>query len=121
MPLVNPCAHSLAFCCPCLPSPAPACLQPKQLFYLCAGETPDSLRPGRRVEARVRFVGEMEARCVLPDLNNLEGVVMAGEVSRKAALEAQQLAGGMAGMGGMGINVREYLKSNETYPARWAR
>ena len=68
----------------------------------------------------MRFVGEGDARCVLPDLNNLEGVVMAAEVSRKAAIEAQQLAGGMAGMGGMGINVREYLKPNETYPARWA-
>ena len=66
----------------------------------------------------MRYVGEMEARCVLPDLNNLEGVVMAGEVSRKAAVQAQELAGGMAGMGGMGINVREYLRPNETYPAR---
>lgn len=32
--------------------------QPEDVFFLCTGETPDTLKLGRKVSARVRFVGE---------------------------------------------------------------
>lgn len=44
------------------------------MFWLCAGEGRDTLRPGRRVEARIRYVTEDDARCVLADVNGLEAV-----------------------------------------------
>ena len=45
-------------------------LQDEQIFWLCSGETKDTLRPGRKVEARIRYVTEEDARCVLPDINS---------------------------------------------------
>lgn len=39
---------------PCHPLPP----QPAETFWLCCGESADSFKAGRRVEARVRTVGE---------------------------------------------------------------
>lgn len=73
---------------PTLPPTPPPLAQPEEAFWLCSGETRDSLKVGRRVEARVRSVGDSDARCVLPDLNGLEAV-----------LEKNQVRGGVCGWG----------------------
>lgn len=39
------------------------------------------LKPGRRVEALVKFVGNNEARCVLPELDNLEATLSSSDIS----------------------------------------
>jgi hypothetical protein len=63
----------------------PGPLTEEELFWLSlGGETRESLRPGRRVEARVRYVGRDLVRCVLPDLGGVEAVIRAGEVSSAA-------------------------------------
>lgn len=74
-----------------------------EVFFLCTGETPDTLKLGRRVSARVRFVGENEARCLLPDLGNLEAVLERHEVSASR---------------GPDINLRDFLQPHQTFDAR---
>ncbi|KAI3425064.1 hypothetical protein D9Q98_008441 [Chlorella vulgaris] len=85
-------------------------LKTADLFFLCAGETKESLKKGRRVEARVRHVGDSDARCVLPDLNNIEAVLQVEDMSRRAAeaQESQREA----------VSMRDYLQPNDTVAAR---
>ena len=45
------------------------------------GDNPQSLKPGRRVEAVVRYVGQNEVKCSLPELGDLEAVLSANDVS----------------------------------------
>ncbi|PSC69358.1 transcription elongation factor SPT6 [Micractinium conductrix] len=56
-------------------------LKPEEVFWLCSGETQETLKQGRRVEARIRNIGDNEIRCVLPDLNGIEATVDKSEVS----------------------------------------
>ncbi|GAB4816099.1 hypothetical protein N2152v2_003145 [Parachlorella kessleri] len=76
--------------------------QDEDIFWLCSGETKDTLRPGRKVEARIRYVTEEDARCVLPDINNLEAVIRAQDVSSSADR----------------VDCRDFLKPNDTVTAR---
>ncbi|KAL4447813.1 hypothetical protein ABPG75_005032 [Micractinium tetrahymenae] len=73
------------------------------VFFLCTGETPDTLKLGRKVSARVRFVSENDARCLLPDIGNLEAVLERHEVSATR---------------GPDINLREVLQPHSTFEAR---
>lgn len=75
----------------------------EEVFWLCSGQSPDTLRPGRKVEARVRFVTETDARCVLTDINGLEAVIHSNHVSSSA---------------GEGIDCRDFLKAGQTVMAR---
>ncbi|KAL4442498.1 hypothetical protein ABPG77_005082 [Micractinium sp. CCAP 211/92] len=77
--------------------------KPEDVFFLCTGETPDTLKLGRKVSARVRFVGENEARCLLPDIGNLEAVLERHEVSATR---------------GPDINLRDFLQPHTTFDAR---
>ncbi|PRW45415.1 transcription elongation factor SPT6 isoform A [Chlorella sorokiniana] len=79
--------------------------QPKsaEIFWLCCGETGETFKAGRRVEARVRTVGEQDARVVLPDINGIEAVIRRENVSSSA---------------GPDINVRDFLPVNQTVTAR---
>ena len=47
------------------------------------GESSAMLKPGRRVEALVKFVGNSEARCVLPELDNLEAILGSTDISSR--------------------------------------
>jgi hypothetical protein len=56
-------------------------MQKENQFWWMVGESSANLKPGRRVEAVVRFVGQNEARCVLPELGNLEAILNSGDIS----------------------------------------
>lgn len=60
-------------------------MQSAEAFWLCCGESEESFKAGRRVEARVRTVGEMDARVVLPDVNGIEAVIRRENVRWAAA------------------------------------
>ena len=50
-------------------------LQPDEIFYHAAGEGKSTLKPGRRVEASIRYVTKTAVYCNLPDLNNIQAVL----------------------------------------------
>jgi hypothetical protein len=77
--------------------------QEEEVFWMLSGETEATLKPGRKVEAKVRFVTEEEARCVLNDLSNLEAVIPKDCISSEGI-----------------VNPRDRLESNKTYTARHA-
>jgi len=56
-------------------------MQKENQFWWMVGESSANLKPGRRVEALVRFVGQSEARCVLPELGNLEATLNSMDIS----------------------------------------
>ena len=58
------------------------------------------------MEARVRAVGDGDARCVLPDINGLEAVLEREHVSRKLASDP------------LGGDVRDYVRAHDTLSAR---
>lgn len=45
------------------------------------GDTKQSLKKGRRVEAVVRYVGQNEAKCFLPELGGLDATLSASDIS----------------------------------------
>lgn len=45
------------------------------------GETPATLKQGRRVEAVVRYVGNNEARCMIPEMGGLNATISAADIS----------------------------------------
>ena len=51
------------------------------------GETPATLKPGKRVEAVVRFVGMNEARCIIPELGNLNADLSALDISTSGPVD----------------------------------
>jgi hypothetical protein len=51
------------------------------VFWLLSGESRESLREGRRVEALIRWVGNEEARCQLPAFNNLDALLHRNDIS----------------------------------------
>ena len=76
-----------------------------QLFYLAAGEGKDTLKPGRKVEAQVRHLSKEMVRVVIPELNNLEGVIASRDVSSKSAEIGEEL------------DCRDYFKRDATLVA----
>ena len=56
-------------------------LQKERQFWWMVGETEETLKAGRRVELMVVYVGQNEARCVLPELGGLEALLQAKDIS----------------------------------------
>lgn len=56
-------------------------MQKEAQFWWTYGETAETLKPGRRVEAVIRFVGQSEARCTLPEIGGLDAVLLASDIS----------------------------------------
>ena len=48
---------------------------------MVTGESEETLREGRRVEAVVRWVGSSMARCSLPEFGNLEAILNDNDIS----------------------------------------
>jgi transcription elongation factor SPT6 len=92
--------------------PPGAAPSPQELFWMSLGEDEETLRPGRRLEARVRYVGDELARVVLPDLHGAEGVIRAEDVSARAPHGGQ---GAMAGL--QQPSCREYFKQGDVVAA----
>lgn len=57
------------------------------LLYLATGEGEESLKPGRKVEAKVRYVGEKMVRVSIPELNNVEAIINSDAVSSTRGTE----------------------------------
>lgn len=74
------------------------------LFYWAAGESSSTLKPGRKVEARIRFGKEDLVRVVIPELNNIEGLIHPANVSSKA-------------QGGKTLDCKDYFKQGDTVMA----
>ena len=49
------------------------------------GESPENLKKGRRVEAVVRYVGQNEAYCRLPELGNMDATLNAADISSNSS------------------------------------
>jgi transcription elongation factor SPT6 len=73
----------------------------EQIFWLLSGEDKSTLKKGRKVEARVRFVNEEQAVCNIPELNGLEAVIESTAVSSKQEI----------------VNCRDYFKPGDTVVA----
>ena len=73
----------------------------EQIFWLLSGEDKSTLRKGRKVEARVRFVNDEQAICNIPELNGLEAVIESTAVSSKQDI----------------VNCRDYFKQGDTVVA----
>ena len=50
-------------------------------FWLLTGETPSTLKLGRRVQATITGLSGQAAYCSLPDLNDMEAVILADDIS----------------------------------------
>ncbi|KAL0039173.1 hypothetical protein WJX77_010168 [Trebouxia sp. C0004] len=50
-------------------------------FWLLTGETPSTLKLGRRVQATIMGLSGQAAYCSLPDLNDMEAVILADDIS----------------------------------------
>ena len=50
------------------------------------GESPQALKSGRRVEAVVRFVGQNEAYCRLPELGNMDATLSSADISSQGVI-----------------------------------
>lgn len=50
-------------------------------FWLLTGETPSTLKLGRRVQATITGLSGQAAYCSLPDLNDMEAVILAEDIS----------------------------------------
>ena len=69
------------------------------LLYLATGEGEETLKPGRKVEAKVRYVGENMVRVSIPELNNVEAVINADSVSSTRTQE---------------VDCRNHFRNNDT-------
>ena len=76
-------------------------LTSEQIFWLLSGEDKSTLKKGRKVEARVRFVNDEQAVCNIPELNGLEAVIESTAVSSKQEI----------------VNCRDYFTSGDTVVA----
>lgn len=56
-------------------------LQKEKQFWWMVEDTPQNLKPGRRVEAVVRYVGQNEVKCSLPELGDLDATISAIDIS----------------------------------------
>lgn len=70
----------------------------EEIFWLVAGEDRYSVKIGRKVEARVRYVSEEAAVCNIPELNGTEAVIEAPSVSSRQNV----------------LNCRDYFKPGDT-------
>lgn len=52
-----------------------------EAFWLLSGETEDTLKPGRRVQATVQGLSAMAAFCTLPDVRDMEAVISSSDIS----------------------------------------
>lgn len=52
-----------------------------ETFWLLSGETHTTLKPGRRVQATVTGLGGEAAFCTLPDMGDMEAVILADDIS----------------------------------------
>lgn len=84
-------------------------------FWWMYGETAETLKPGRRVEAVIRFVGQTEARCILPEVGGLDAVLSANDISTSGPVTpsdylqaGQSVAARSAGRTHTAKNIREY-------------
>lgn len=50
------------------------------------GESQQNLKKGRRVEAVIRYVGQNEVKCSLPEIGGLDAVLSAGDISSKGVV-----------------------------------
>jgi len=57
------------------------------LLYLATGEDEECLKVGRKIEAKVRYVGEKMVRVSIPELNNVEAIINADSVSSTRGAE----------------------------------
>jgi transcriptional accessory protein Tex/SPT6 len=72
------------------------------LLYLATGQGRESLKRGRKVEAKVRYVGEKMVRVTIPELNNIEAVINSDAVSSSK------------GPGTDGVDCRNHFRNNDT-------
>ena len=77
-------------------------LEGADLFWLCVGETAETLCPGRKVEARVRYVSSAAAFVNLTDLGGIEGTIQSTQVSSSHGE----------------VDCRDYLKPGDVVTAR---
>lgn len=73
-------------------------LTPRNVFFLASGEWQETFLSGRKVECRVRFVREKEVYCIVPELNDMEGVIASDAVSSN----------------NYDVDCREYFKNGDT-------
>lgn len=52
-----------------------------EAFWLLSGETEDTLKPGRRVQATIQGLSAMAAFCTLPDIRDMEAVISSTDIS----------------------------------------
>ena len=52
-----------------------------QLPVLCAGETADTLKPGRKVQATIQRVSDAAAWVTLSDINDITAVILNIDIS----------------------------------------
>ena len=52
-----------------------------EAFWLLSGETEDTLKPGRRVQATIQGLSAMAAFCTLPDVRDMEAVISSSDIS----------------------------------------
>ena len=50
-------------------------------FWLLSGETPKTLKAGRRVQATIVGLSDVAAYCTLPDLHDIEAVILSEDIS----------------------------------------
>ena len=74
------------------------------VFYWAVGENRTSLKVGRRVDALIRFVMKDLVRVVIPELNNMEGIIEPQNVSSKTQDATQ-------------VDCREYFKQGNVVTA----
>lgn len=61
-------------------------MQKENQFWWMVGDTQQTLKKGRRVEAVVRWVGQNEAKCSLPELGGLDATVSAMDISSQGTV-----------------------------------
>jgi transcription elongation factor SPT6 len=72
----------------------------ESLLYLAAGEGKETLKLGRKVEAKVRYVGEKMVRVSIPELNSFEAIINNDAVS--------------SSKGPDGVDCRNHFRNNDT-------
>ena len=50
-------------------------------FWLLSGETQDTLKPGRRVQATIQGLSAFAAFCTLPDIRDMEAAISCRDIS----------------------------------------
>ena len=67
--------------------PAETELSIAEIFWLLSGETEQSLKPGRRVQATVMGLSDLAAYCTLPDLHDIEAVILSEDISSSGPVQ----------------------------------